>query len=101
MSANIPAFPQHGFTSSPEVAARMAEKGGMTIRQYYKAAAITGLTRGDLINASVPSLANATGRDAVWANELIAALVKSSAELADAMLREDEEHAKKTPLHPA
>jgi len=77
---NYPAFPQHGWTSNPDVLARMAGQGGMTMRQAYKLATIQAILRTTTFppaQADATSAAYAAGR------------------FADAMLAEDEEHAKK------
>jgi hypothetical protein len=36
------AFPQHGWTSDPVVLERMKTQGGMTLRDFFAAAALTG-----------------------------------------------------------
>jgi len=45
MSANDggPAFPQHGWTSNPEVLARMNEQFGMTLRDWFAGQALVAL----------------------------------------------------------
>lgn len=54
------------------------ESGGMTMRQYYKAAALQGLLQGE----------QAYGVNSGWA---VGTLVTMSGSLADAMLAEDAE----------
>lgn len=80
-----PAYPAHGWSSNPEVLDRMKDQGGMTLRQYYKAAALP--YGGKLViemarNGSVTK--DTPGQIAFFA-----------AEVADAMLAEDEKHEKK------
>lgn len=38
-----PAFPQHGWTSNPEVLERMKGQGGMTLRDWFAAMAMQGI----------------------------------------------------------
>jgi len=38
-----PAFPQHGWSSSPEVLKRMEGQGGMTLRDWFAGQALVGL----------------------------------------------------------
>jgi hypothetical protein len=38
-----PAFPQHGWSIDPETIERMSKKQGITIRDYFAAAALTGI----------------------------------------------------------
>lgn len=72
------AYPQHGWSSDPDVLARMAGQGGITVRQYYKAAALQAMR---LISQVSEYGATEAARDA--------------GSYADALLAEDEEHAKK------
>lgn len=84
MSANKPAFPR--ACAEVKVTDRVNQpryngpQDGMTMRQYYKSAVISGL------------LAN-TRCNQEWIDGGYAD--KTAANLADAMLAEDEEHAKK------
>lgn len=43
---NMPAFPQHGWTSDPETLRRMEERSGMSLRDYFAAKAMQGLLSG-------------------------------------------------------
>jgi hypothetical protein len=61
--------------------------GGMTMRQYYKAAALNLIRAGYLSYAKTE-----TPKDEDHGCQLIA---EAAAQIADAMLAEDEEHAKK------
>ena len=77
MSKNTLAFPhQPAFTANGDFI--LYGDTGMTMRQYYKAAALTGL----LAHSELGQEPHAT-------------LARLAGEQADAMLREDEEHAKK------
>jgi len=82
-----PAFPlsgpigQEGRTENAAVVCP-----GMTLRDYFAAQAMSGLIGDGIVNASIPSLANATGLDAAWRNEIIQAATKSAYDLADAMI---------------
>ena len=38
-----PAFPQHGWSSNPEVIERMKHQGGMTLRDWFAGQALAGL----------------------------------------------------------
>ena len=38
-----PAFPQHGWTSNPEVLERMKNQGGMTLRDWFAGQALNGM----------------------------------------------------------
>lgn len=42
-----PAFPQHGWSSNPEVIERMKGQGGMTYRQWLAGMALSNLRPGD------------------------------------------------------
>lgn len=75
------AFPQHGWTNSPDVLKRMEGQGGMTMRQYYKAAAL------HVIDSRYTNV----GNESACAYEI----ARYCGMIADAMLAEDEEHAKK------
>lgn len=49
-----PAFPQHGWTSNPEVLERMKGQSGMTLRDWFAGQALAGLMAcgrlGDLLD---------------------------------------------------
>jgi len=38
-----PAFPQHGWTSNPEVLERMKNQGGMTLRDWFAGQILSGM----------------------------------------------------------
>jgi len=38
-----PAYPQHGWSSDPATVARMSEKQGMTLRDYFAAQVLIGI----------------------------------------------------------
>lgn len=38
-----PAFPQHGWTTNPEVLERMKNQGGMALRDWFAGQALNGL----------------------------------------------------------
>ena len=38
-----PAFPQHGWSSDPEVLKRMSENGGMSLRDWFAGQALIGV----------------------------------------------------------
>lgn len=38
-----PAFPQHGWTTNPEVLKRMKNQGGMSLRDYFIGQALAGI----------------------------------------------------------
>ena len=64
------AFPQHGWSSDPEVLERMKNQGGMTLRDYFAAQTLISIADG-------------------WATEqeeYRAALAKQCYRIADAML---------------
>jgi hypothetical protein len=63
---------------------------GMSRRDYFAAAALTGLLKDGIVNAAIPSLAKAIGKDAEWRQSLIDATVKSALDIADAMLKESD-----------
>ena len=72
-----PAFPSIRDFVNEDTYRTLAD-GGLTVRQYYKAAALTGMCAGDSENKL---------------NEEI--IVRWASNLADAMLKEDEEHGTK------
>ena len=39
-----PAFPQHGWSSNPEVIERMKHQGGMTLRDWFAGQALASMT---------------------------------------------------------
>lgn len=43
-----PAFPQHGWTSNPEVLERMKNQGGMSLRDYFAAKALQMIVINDV-----------------------------------------------------
>ncbi len=80
MSANDggPAFPQHGWTSNPEVLERMKNQGGMTLRDWFAGQAISSIIRDD---ETVVKIKNQMGVTFAEAAALMAFVV------ADAMLQ--------------
>ena len=68
-----PAFPQHGWSSNPEIVARMQDQGGMTLRDYFAAKACAAIV-GSLMNRETWH---------GWSNPEIA---KEAYDVADAML---------------
>lgn len=72
--ADTPAFPCH---TNPLPGKLANAPQGMTMRQYYKAAALSGLLSSELVNVEPGNV------------------VHDCAVYADAMLAEDEQHAKK------
>jgi hypothetical protein len=74
---------------------RGVEPAGATVmpvpsRIGATAAALTGLLKDGIVNAAIPSLAKAIGKDAEWRQSLIDATVKSALDIADAMLNESD-----------
>lgn len=52
-----PAFPQHGWSSSPEVIARTADRQGMSLRDWFAGqclAGISSISQGDGDTAFAP-----------------------------------------------
>ena len=54
-----PAFPQHGWTSNPDVLARMADQGGMSLRDWLAGQALAGIYAGfggDRVTNGLPDI---------------------------------------------
>jgi hypothetical protein len=50
---NPPAFPQHGWTSNPEILARMQDQQGLTMRDFFAASVIGPLMGSDGFEAEI------------------------------------------------
>lgn len=85
MSANTggPAYPLAGMTLHGQQAVQAVFHTGMTVRQVYKAAIAQGLLAG----RPLPGSGDVT--------DFINAFTSVAGKLADALLAEDQEHAKK------
>ena len=51
-----PAFPQHGWSSDPEVLKRMSENGGMSLRDWFAGQALIGVLANNELAHSVPDV---------------------------------------------
>lgn len=47
-----PAFPQHGWTSNPEVLERMKNQGGMSLRDWFAGQALLGMVSDPQLSGS-------------------------------------------------
>lgn len=59
-----PAFPQHGWTSSPEVLERMKNQGGMTLRDWFAGQALNGMLSDPNLSAEPEEFADYAYRHA-------------------------------------
>lgn len=85
-------FEKDGGPAHPVVCATNIIAQGMTLRQYYKAAALTGI----LAKSLAPnSLKNHSVHHAEVSSIGQSSAARIAAEYADAMLAEDEEHGQK------
>ncbi len=60
----------------------------MTLRDWFAGMAMSAIAKDGIVTASIPSLANATGRDKEWRADIIEAVTRSAYDIADAMLLE-------------
>lgn len=63
-------------------------RGGMTLRDWFAGQALCAMggKSADVVMASIPSLAKATGRDEEWRKQMILGVTKSAYDIADAMI---------------
>lgn len=52
-----PAFPQHGWSSNPDVVERMSGQGGMTLRDWFAGKALSAIVLDDWEYAKVATIA--------------------------------------------
>lgn len=84
-----PAFPQHGWSSNPEILARMQENCGMTLRDYYAGKALQGLLSNTLV--SIAFCENSKQDPA----KTVSHIANRCFALADAMIEERSKHCPK------